>query len=76
MIGKAIYDGILIELRLAPFFLRKMLGKVLTDPLFLPLSLPLSLVASFPSGRRRKTYLSPFTSRMRHSSTEMPSAPT
>jgi hypothetical protein len=27
MIGKAIYDGILIELRLAPFFLRKMLGK-------------------------------------------------
>ena len=27
IIGKAIYDGILIELRLAPFFLRKMLGK-------------------------------------------------
>lgn len=27
MIGKAIYDGILIELRLAPFFLRKLLGK-------------------------------------------------
>eukprot|EP00960_Hanusia_phi_P025808 745895-Hanusia_phi.AAC.2 len=27
IVGKAIYDGILIELRLAPFFLRKMLGK-------------------------------------------------
>ena len=27
MIGKAIYAGILIELRLAPFFLRKLLGK-------------------------------------------------
>ena len=27
VIGKAVYDGILIELRLAPFFLRKMLGK-------------------------------------------------
>eukprot|EP00293_Proteomonas_sulcata_P020158 CAMPEP_0184314510 /NCGR_PEP_ID=MMETSP1049-20130417/74919_1 /TAXON_ID=77928 /ORGANISM="Proteomonas sulcata, Strain CCMP704" /LENGTH=632 /DNA_ID=CAMNT_0026632461 /DNA_START=46 /DNA_END=1944 /DNA_ORIENTATION=- len=27
IVGKAIYDGILIELRMAPFFLRKMLGK-------------------------------------------------
>jgi len=27
IVGKAIYDGILVELRLAPFFLRKMLGK-------------------------------------------------
>jgi hypothetical protein len=27
IVGKAIYDGILIELRLAPFFLRRMLGK-------------------------------------------------
>ncbi len=29
IVGKAIYDGILIELRLAPFFLRRMLGQAL-----------------------------------------------
>mmetsp|Transcript_19056 Transcript_19056/g.52498 ORF Transcript_19056/g.52498 Transcript_19056/m.52498 type:complete len:106 (+) Transcript_19056:149-466(+) len=28
MVGKAIYEGILVELRLAPFFLRRMLGQV------------------------------------------------
>jgi len=29
-VGKAIYDGILVELRMASFFLRKMLGKVVS----------------------------------------------
>jgi len=30
IVGKAIYDGILVELRMASFFLRKMLGKVVS----------------------------------------------